>query len=457
MGITSNRIPEYAHNFNYDNLPESTIHEAKRSLINTLFCCIPGFYGDSSKIIRKTIAEVGGRPECSIIGTSIKTSCENAALINGSASHYWDARDWYGGPFDSCHTGDNIAPAVAICEREKASGRALLSAIVLGIEIQCRLIDHAGIRRYGFDSVAGSAAYTIPVMAGPLMGLSPEQIKHAIGVSGALSNPLMEIRSGELSMLKVPAFHLIGRQAIFASIMAKNGFTGPEKLFEGENGYFSAISGGEFDIPKFGGEDGEGYKIHQVVLKQFPVGLFAQSAVRASMELVKQHDIKLDEIEKILINTINPSQKIIGGSRVKSEVTSTEAAQSSLPYCVAVAMHDREVTPRQFSLEKVMDPGVRALLKKTELAIDPELDTLYPQKMPAKIVVTFKSGKKVLKRCDYPLGHPMDPMSDDQLQEKLRSLCSPLLSPEQIETAIDLIMRIDELKTIDPIFAAMQV
>jgi 2-methylcitrate dehydratase len=458
MGITTSRIAEYAHNFNYDNLPESTIHAAKRALLNTLACVIPGFYGDSSKIIRKTIAEVGGRPECTIIGTSIKTSCENAALINGSASHYWDSRDFYGGPFDTCHPGDNIPPALALCERQKAPGRALLAAIVLGIEIQCRLMDHAGIRRYGFDSNSTSAAYTIPVMAGPLMGLSSEQIRHAIGVSGALSNTLTVARfGGEVSMLKVPAFHLIGRQAIFASIMAKNGFTGPEKLFEGENGYFRAISGGEFDIPKFGGEEGEGYKIHQVVQKQFSVGFLAQSAVRAGLELVEQHDIKPDEIEKILVNTISIGVKIMGGSRVKWEATTTEAAQSSLPHCVAVAIHDREAIPRQFSVKRIMDPSVRALVKKTEVVVDSELDKLYPQKMPAEVIITLKNGKKVQKKYDYPLGHPMDPMSDEQLGDKFKSLSSPLLTPEQIETTIDLVMHIDELETIDPIFGAMEI
>ena len=455
MGITSERLARYSSEFSYDRLPAKTVHQAKRLLLNTICCCIPGFYGLSSKIIRNTIKEVGGIPECTIIGSSTKTSCENATLINGSSSHYWDARDWYGGPIDQCHPSDNIAVALALAERQDSSGKQLLAAIVLGYEVVCRLIDHAGIFDDGFDS-ATYAAYSTPAIAGYLLGASTEQIVNAMGVSGCLSNALVQSRSGVLSMLKVPAFHLVARQAIFASLLAQNGFTGPKEIFEGDNGFCRRIAG-DFDIPRLGGEEGEDFKVHQTVMKQFSVGFSAQSAVRAAIENVLENDIESDDVEEVRVKLATRAVNFMAGSKVKWEVTNTESAQNSAPYCIAVAIHDRLATPNQFTLEKIMEPSVRNLMQKIKITSDKDIDKLYPQMQQAEVTIKIKGGKEYTKRADYPIGHPMSPASDDQLAYKFRTYTKDLLSESQIEEAISLIMNLEKIDHIRELFPLMEI
>ncbi len=455
MVVSSERLAHYASEFSYKHLSAETVHQAKRLLLNTVCCCIPGFYGDSSKIIRNTIKECGGIPECTIIGSSNKTSCQNAILINGSTSHFWDARDWYGGPIDTCHPSDTIAVALSLAERQGSSGKQLLAAIVLGYEVNCRLVDHVGIRNIGFDH-ATFAAYSTPAIAGYLLGLSTEQIVNAMGVSGCLSNALIQSRSGVISMLKVPAFHLVARQAFFASLLAKNGFTGPKEIFEGDNGFCRRISG-DFDIPRLGGEEGEEFKVHQVVMKQFSVGFWTQSAVRAALENVLENDVKCEDVEDVIVKIASWPAAGVAGVKEKWEVTTTAAAQNSLPYCVAVAIHDRLATPKQFTSEKIMEPSVRSLLKKIKVTGDEDFDKLYPQKQPAEVTIKTKGGREFTKRVDYSIGHPMSPLSDEQIATKFRIYTMGLLSENQIEKAINMIMNMEKADNIRELFLLLEI
>ena len=218
------RLADYALALRYEDLDAATIERVKIHLIDSVGCGIGALNEPAVRICREIALPVGGAS--TIVGTNHRTTAELAAFANGAAIRYLDFNDTYVGKFFAVHPSDNIAPCLAVAEAERASVRELITAIVIAYEVNCQLTDAFDISARGWDPpVLGLPA--VALATGRLMKLTPEQLTHAVGLAINDHIPLGLTRAGDLSEWKGIAVAETGRNALFATRLARAGLTGP--------------------------------------------------------------------------------------------------------------------------------------------------------------------------------------------------------------------------------------
>ncbi len=440
----SRKIAEYVCRLDYNDLTPEVIHEARRRVIDSFACALGAYTSTPGQIARN----MGQRVQCvygsTIFGTGNRTSPELATFANGILFRYLDYNDTYLSK-EPAHPSDNIPAAIAVAEVEEMSGRDLITAIVLGYEVQCRLCDSASLRSRGWDHV-GYVSIASSVLASKLMKLELEKVEHAIALSITPNIPLRQTRVGELSMWKGCAAANASRNGVFAALLAREGMTGPSGIFEGEKGFFKQVTG-PFDlkIEDFGGRGGN-FKILDTYIKYYPSEYHSQAGVEAALSL--RDNVEIEDIKEINIETYDACVDIIAGDKEKWLPETRETADHSLPYCVAVALCDGTVGLGQFTEERIKDPGLQKIMSKVKVKRNPEHNKQYPEAFPCYIVIKTKSGETFTKTVTYPKGHPKNPLTDSELEEKFNTLNSGLIKDDTVKGIIDNIWRLENLEDI---------
>jgi 2-methylcitrate dehydratase len=235
------RLAGYADGLRYDHLDDATVERVKVHLIDSLGCGLAAFDEKPVRICRDVaLAGSGGR--ATIIGTKRRVAPDLATFANGAALRYLDLNDAYVGRITG-HPSDNIAAVLAVAEAERASTTELITAIALAYEVNCRLID-----AYGIDF--GSRGWDVPVLslpavalaAGKLMKLTSEQLEQAVNLALNDHIAMGQTRAQSLSDWKGIADAEAGRNAVFATMLARAGLTGPAPIFEGRAGFHQLVS-----------------------------------------------------------------------------------------------------------------------------------------------------------------------------------------------------------------------
>ncbi len=468
----ADRLSNYALSLKYSALPQSTIHEVKRRVIDSVGCALGAFYEEPS-VYSRTVASRVTTPDtnaATLWGTRTKSAVDLAAFNNGIMTRYFDFNDTYLSK-EPAHPSDNIAPLFAVAEAERKSGKDLIKSIAIAYEIQCRLCDAASIRKHFWDHV-NYGNFSVTLGLAPLMGLTPEQTSHAQGLAAAPHCAMRQTRAGTLSMWKGCAFGNTSRNAAFAALLAREGMSGPAPIFEGEMGFEVLLSHGKINLPKLGGVGKNGFMIDITSIKYVPVEYHAQAGVQLGLQFRKEiletvgaqslrpsatiskraqataplhtQDIA-DSVKDILIRTFDAAVDIIAGDPSKWNPTTRETADHSLPYCVAAAMLDGQVWHEQFDEKRIRDPKILKFLKKIRVKRDAACNKKYPATIPTDIEVTLKNGKKIRKAMDAPPGHAKNPMTDKQVEDKFIANTEKKLTPEQQRATMDRLWRLDEV------------
>jgi 2-methylcitrate dehydratase len=444
------KIARFAHNLTYDQLTHEAVHEAKRRMIDSFGCALGAWLEEPPKIARYLAGLSTSEIGATVLGTRHRSSPENAAFANGTMIRYLDYNDTYLGR-EPAHPSDNIAALLALAEAFEIGGADLILGIVAAYEVQCRLCDAYSIRKRGWDHVTYGSFSTV-AGCGAMLGLTEEQIVHALGLAGVPNNAMRQTRVGELSMWKGCAFANAARNGVFATLLARLGMTGPSQVFEGEMGFFKEVCGGDaFDIERFGGQDGEPFMIGRTYIKKYPAEYHSQSAIDAALQILEEAGRKLPpgEVREVEIATFTASHEIIGREPEKWRPQSRETADHSLPYMTCAALVDGFVDQSSFAERRYRDESLLSLVAKTRVVADPGFDRLYPGKgIPNRVRVALQDGRVYERRVDAPRGHALNPMTDDEVVEKFRSMADSRLRPAQASEALDLMWRLDELDDI---------
>jgi len=440
MTTVAEILAGYAHSLRFEELPPAVIHEAKRRVIDSLGCALGAFHERPVVAARSLALERPDPRGATLLGLDQRCSPEIAAFVNGVMVRSLDYNDTYLS-LEPAHPSDNLSAALAVAEVERKEGKDLMAALVVGYEVQCRLCDAASLRARGWDHVTYGALSTA-LVAGRLCGLTVAEMVHALGLAGVANIALRQTRVGELSMWKGCAFANAARNGLFAAFLAKHGMTGPAPLFEGEKGFFKLVSG-PFTLAALGGR-GSPFKILDTYIKAYPAEYHAQTAIEAVLELRGQIP-SVAEISRIEIESFDACVEIIAAEPEKWRPTTRETADHSLPYCVAVALVDGEVTLESFSPERLSDPKLRELMQKIQVSRNAELTARYPEAMPNEIRIELSSGKILERKVSHARGHPKNPMTDAQVEAKFRRLAGPLLPKERIEEILEALWKLEEI------------
>ena len=455
-------LAKYALGVKFKDLPKEVVHEAKRAVLDILGCAIGAYSGDASKIIQGLIKELGGAKESTVIGSGLRTSCFNAILANGVMVRFLDFNDTYlltVGPLTTgCHPSEIIPAALALGEREHSKGWDVITAIVIGYEISARFLLATVTPGSAAPTMGGKGwnedtrgIFVMPIVAGKLLRLSEEQMEQAIGISGSHNMVLgiLDATGEEYSMTKNLRYPRTAYGGVMSALMAKKGFTGPTRVMEGNKGFIEAVMRGEFNVGKLM-EGGEKFKILDTMYKSVASDATTHGHLTATLGLVKEHDIKAEDIAEVKI--LAPSRCTEHtGDPVKRFPTTKESADHSSYYITAVAIMDRRLGPDQFTPKKMKDPKVRQLIEKVILEADPSLDRFGRAGITE---IRLKDGRSYTKRVEYPKGDPLNPMTDEELQDKFRNMAEKFMTQKQIDKAIAIVYEMDKLDDIGKLMKA---
>ncbi len=414
MDKTTERLVEFAMQAEFRLLPIQCVYECKRRLIDALGCAM-GAYDEPLSHSARAIAQHYARtPGVRVWGSGLQTTPEAAAFANGVMLRFLDLSDTYVGKCRG-HPSDTIAGVLAVAEWVGADGPSVINAVVLAYDIYCGFIDAIDFNSKGWDQpVYGVLAGVIA--AGKLLGLSREQMANAISLALAPNMALGQTRQGALSSWKGCAGANAARNSIFAAMLAQEGFTGPAAVFEGKGGLWDIT--GRFDVPLPSG--GDPHRLTLTHLKSLPVCYHGQSAVLGALDLRLQ--LRVQEVDEILIESYHTAVAMMGADSSRWKPTTRETADHSLPYCVAIALLDGEVTVESFANSRFHDPAVVSLMSKVKVAESPELCDQYPEGVPSRVSIRMSSGEVLVKEIRYPMGHAKNPMNDAEVEMKFRKL-----------------------------------
>jgi 2-methylcitrate dehydratase len=446
-------LAKMALSLNFADLPAEVVHEVKRATLDTLACAIGGYPSQPSKILQDLARELGGPKESTVIGSGLRTSCLNAILANGAMVRFLDFNDTYLVPVRDRvlgnHPSEIIPTVLALAEKQGVKGRDVVSAIVVGYELSARFNDaaiNAGsatptIEEKGWNTDT-RGVFVMPVVAGKLLRLSEGQMEQAIGISGSHNMILgiLDATGEEYTMTKNIRFPRTAYGGVLAAFMAKKGFTGPTRVIEGNKGFIQSVMRGEFDVEKLREPIGR-FKILDTMYKSVAADATTHGHVTATLQLVREHDIKPGDVAELRIKAGSRCVEHTGDP-VKRYPRNKETADHSSYYLTAIAILDRKVGPGQYTPKKLNDPRVRELIDKVKIEADPDLDRFGRAGISE---IRTKQGATYNVRVEYPRGDPRNPMPDRELEQKFSDMAQKFMTKKQIIKAIDAIYRMDQL------------
>ncbi len=439
-------MSQWAAGVQFEDLSADAVYQAKRFLLDSIGCALGGYQQHDVVIALGVLGEIAGPGKATVIGSGQQMDTVSASLANALMIRCMDYNDIYWKQ-DPSHPSDIFPAAIACCERAGSDGRELIVGLVLGHEFEMRLCEAAfpGIRERGWHH-ATLTAFVSPIVAGRMLHLSGEQIQHAIGISASAGATLGAVTAGKLTMMKNTVDPLATQSGVLAALLAEKGYTGPEHVLDGKEGLAHCL-GPKWDLDILTNGLGESWRITQCGMKAFPTEALTHTPISAVLALVKDHDLKPEQIAKVHIRTTARGADILSDPS-KYEPHSKEAADHSLPYVIAAAIADRQVTPLQFTQDKIMDPMIRTQLRKVQVVADPEIEKVFPAFQRVIVRIHTIDGREFTTQLDYPKGDPRNPLSDKEIEEKFEALAGPVMSRDARRCAMDAIWNLEKQSSV---------
>ncbi len=447
-------MSQWAAKLQFEDLSKDAVYQAKRFLLDSLGCGLGGYQQHDVVIALHVLREIAGRGPCTLIGSGEQVDPVSASLTNALMIRCMDYNDIYWKQ-DPAHPSDIFPAALACCERAKSDGRELIVGLVLGHEFECRFCESAlpGIRERGWHH-ATLTAFVSPIVAARALRLGWEQMQHAIGISASRQATLGAVTAGKLTMMKNTVDPMATQSGVLAALLAEKGYTGPEHVVDGKEGLTHCL-GPEWKLDVLIEGLGESWRITQCGMKAYPTEALTHAPISAVLDLVRTHDLKPDDIEKVHIRSLARAADILADPS-KYEPRSKETADHSLPYVIAAAIVDRQVTPLQFTKDKINDPRIRAQLRKVEVVADPEIEKVFPGLQRVIVKIRTNGGKEFEKQLDYPKGDPRNPLTDAEIEEKFGALADPVMSKAAQQKVKDRVWNLEKLRSVSDLMRLLK-
>ncbi|MFQ5684236.1 MAG: MmgE/PrpD family protein [Candidatus Binatia bacterium] len=457
MGLTE-EIARFVCQTRYSDVPNEVVRLSKGFVLDALGVTLAGSTEKGSRILQAYIREMGGRAESTLFGTDLMVPAPKAALGNGASGHAMDHDDTQLSTSKEGVYGllthpsvPVISAALAVGEKLERSGKEMLLAYILGVEVECRIADAINRRHYqaGFHSTATIGSLGAAVAVAKILGLREEGIQRTLGLAASMASGLRE----NFGTMTKPLH--AGRSAengVTAAQLAKRGFTAAHNILEARRGFFSAMAGG-FDQAKIVGRLGHPFFVQQpgISIKPYPSGSLSHPAQDLILDLVKGYDLRAGDIEAIEVGT---NSNVPNALIYPMPQTALEG-KFSIPFCMAIAVLERKAGIPQFRDRKVREPKVVELMQRVTLYVDEELEALGYDQVRSRVRIKLKGGKTVEGRADVARGHPLKPMSWDELGEKFRDCARLVLPMEKIDRAIDLVAKLEDMGTLQTLVRAI--
>ncbi len=430
--------------FSADAVPQAVLDEAARRVLDTLACAYGALNEVAALATLRAVASTGGLPECTVIGQTWRTSVGNAALANGTLVRCLDLNDLGIGLREAGHPSDNIPVALAMGERLNATGREVLTAIVLGYEIYGRM--PSPLRAWAATT---NSAVVAAAMCGYLMKLPSERLVSAIGLSVGQCSTLAVTREGVAG--KSTANAMTTYTAIMQTLMAAEGVTGPPRALEE---YSRFVYGGTDLSALAQALDGPEFLIMSAGMKAHPAIGTAQTAIEAALSARTGLTDPMTEIEHIDVRMADVPFVRHQVDHAGELPRTREAADHSFPFLVAVTVLDGKLTLRQFENERWVAPDVLALIARMSVVVDASLNQHAGiGSFPCRVIITTRDGRKLSAEVPYHPGHVKNRMGWEGVQAKFHRWTEEHLPAAQRNAIVDATVGLSRTSSIRELMA----
>jgi 2-methylcitrate dehydratase len=430
-----------------DEIPEAAATQGKLLVLDTIGCGYAALNEESARAVLATLADLGGTPQCSVIGAASKTSAPNAVLANGALIRILDLNDYVNNRKGEIggHPSDNIPVALAAGEMCGSAGRDLIAAIVIGYEIFGRAKELMA-RDSGWDGVTLSGLVA-PAIAGRLMGLDPVRLAHALALSGARAATPLAVRHGAISAAKSFANALVAQNGMQAALLARNGVTGPLDLMDSPDGLRPLFSKGDAKVALTAPLTHDSY-IMRANIKAYPCLATGQAIVAAGLALHREVKRRLggdlNRLEHIRVTMADmPFLRRQKDDPGRIDPGSREAADHSFNFLAAVALLDGEFGLAQFDNARWNDPKVRAVMARLEIAVDAELNARAPGSFPCLMVAHCDDGSTLTADIPDPPGFSRHGLDAGAVTGKFNAVTAAHLDQPSRNRIIEAVMELD--------------
>ncbi|HUK42461.1 MAG TPA: MmgE/PrpD family protein [Candidatus Acidoferrales bacterium] len=432
------KLAEHASKLRYEDIPSDVIEKAKDCLLDQIGVELIGSTLEWNKIAYRYVTEMGGKPESTIVHYGTKVPTLDAAFVNatfGQGCELDDVGFAAGGHLSAA----TVPVGLALSEKERVDGKALLAAVVAGCDVMYRLLlavrPSSGKR--GFHSHGIGGPFGAMVVAARLLRLNNDQMLHAFGIAGSHASGTMEYDQTGGEVKRVHA-GIAARGGIQAAMLARLGLTGPPTIIEGKRGFLRVFAD-QCDTDVILKNLGTEFGIMRIWFKMYPCVATVQGVIDTLAKIIDQHKIRADDVEEIQVGISETSLSHGGAIYEPHDVAS---AQFSLPFSLALRLLKNDNDLSLYMDSKLWaDPQVLALAKKVKSYADPKAKGEQNYNTTMKVKLT--GGQSVKAFQQYPPGSPFNPVGRDELRKKFRKLAGAVLSPPRIDQIIEKVDRLE--------------
>lgn len=417
--MVTSKIVDFICKTGFEDLTPGAVEMAGQAIMDWMGSAAAGGKQSPAQMILGVVEDLGGVPEATLLSGGGRTSCLNAALVNGAISHIVELDDVHRASI--IHPAAPVIPAaLAAAEKVHAGGGELIAAVVVGYEVAIRVAVAITPSHYYYWHTTGTCGtFGAAAAAAKILGLGPDQVTWALGNAGTQAAGLWEfLADGAMSKHLHPGKSAMN--GLLSALLAQRGFTGASRILEGDRGFCRATAS-QVNFDRItGGLGGGRYKIEEISYKIHSSCRHTHPAVDVALDLARRHSIRPEDVQWVRVGTYKTALDIAGSYTPESPY----AAKFSIPFCVALALKKGRCSPEEFTVTALTDPLIRSLMEKVELELDPGLDARHPELWPAAVKIGLTSGDILEGQTDCPRGDPENPVTAAELEEKFLTLAT---------------------------------
>jgi 2-methylcitrate dehydratase PrpD len=449
------QLAAYATAESFDKLPPAAVQAARLAILDTLGVTLAGAMEETAVRGRALIAHRRSAEEATVLGTALRACVEDAAFANGIASHALDYDD-----VQQSLSGHPSAPilsaALPVAERANTPGAALITAFVLGVEIEAKLGRAFNPAHYeaGWHATATLGVFGAAAAVAKLLGLSHEKTVHAMALAASMASGVKANFGTDGKPMHVGHAARCGVEAV---LLARAGFTGNPRALEHDHGFGSTHGAGTKPLWDLA-VSGLGAP-HEIVdpgigVKRFPACASTHQALDATLEMIDEHALVPAAIEAVecAVPYSAPHQLIYDRARTGLQ------GKFSMPYCVSVALLDRTVGLAQFADQRVGRDDVQAFMPRVRMVVHPAQTTRDALATRfSEVTITLKDGRRLQKRVTQAKGQPRNPLTEKELQMKFLDCAARVLPSDRASSLLAAISGLEAVSDVAAVTALMRV
>jgi 2-methylcitrate dehydratase PrpD len=416
-----------------ESIPADVRHEARRAIVNFMGCALGGSVDTAVDRAIQAFAPYAGKPTASILGRSERMDPLHASLMNGISSHVYDFDDTT--PKNYIHPTSPVASALfAYASANRVSGRDFMEAFILGFEAESRIGNAVYPAHYdvGWHITGTAGVFGAAAAIGKLLKLPEQQMIWAIGLAATQAAGLREMFG---SMAKALHPGRAAQNGYGAALLAQAGFTAGEHGLEGPRG-FAAVQAAKYDLSKITTRLGADFDLRANTYKPFPCGIVNHPTIDGCIQIHEEHGPLPQNITAVRLG-VAPLVMDLCNQR---GITKGLQGKFSVYHGAAIGLVRGKAGIQEYTDDAVNDPQIRRVRELVSAVGDPSIT-----EDQARIEVELATGETLARFVEQSLGNVHRPMSDKQLEDKFRDQSVAALPAAQVERAIQLCWRIDEL------------